>query len=262
VTDPTEIRAADVLVVTVKTYDTTGALAALRHLDVGAALSVQNGILKDEQLSDVFGAARTLGAAAFFAGEVVASGAVRFTLNGGLCIGERPHGTSPRVHRLVDALIAAGVSGTAAPDIRSIEWSKFAAWVGGMAVAVLTRLPTYKAFLDPDVALVGARLMRETGAVATTQGVALRDVPPFLVKRLTDGTEAEAVETLRSFGATLQATAPAHRVSGLQDLERGRPLEVEETLGDLVARAAALGVPVPTVETAYHLIRGLDRNAR
>ena len=262
VTDPKAVRAADVLIVTVKTYDTAAALAPLRGLDVGAVLSVQNGVLKDEQLIDAFGADRTLGAAAFFAGEVLPSGAARFTLDGGLSVGELPTGTSPRVHRLVDALTSAGVKATAAPDIRSIEWSKFAAWVGGMALAVLARLETYKVFLDPDIALIGARLIRETGAIATKQGIALQDVPPFLVKRLTGGTEAEAVETLRTFGALLQARAPTHRVSGLQDVERGRPLEVDETFGDLVSKAASLGVPVPTIDVAYRLIRGIDRGLR
>jgi len=135
-------------------------------------------------------------------------------------------------------------------------------WVGGMALAVLARLETYKVFLDPDIALIGARLIRETGAIATKQGIALQDVPPFLVKRLTGGTEAEAVETLRTFGALLQARAPTHRVSGLQDVERGRPLEVDETFGDLVSKAASLGVPVPTIDVAYRLIRGIDRGLR
>jgi 2-dehydropantoate 2-reductase len=259
ITDPGDAGAADLLIVTVKTYDTAAALAPLRDLDVASVLSVQNGVLKDAQLAQVFGAARTLGASAFFAGEVLPSGVARFTLNGGLCVGELPAGISPRVQRLVDTLAASGMKAQASADIRSIEWSKFAAWVGGMALAVLTRLETHKVFRDPDVGLIGARLIRETGAVATKQGIALQDVPPFLVKTLTQGSEADSVEGLRAFGEVMRANAPTHRVSGLQDLERGRPLEIEETFGHLVETAAALGVPVPTVETAYRLIRGIAR---
>jgi 2-dehydropantoate 2-reductase len=259
ITDPKEAPAADVLIVTVKTYDMATALVPLRDLGIATALSVQNGVLKNEQLTHVFGPAKTIGAAAFFAGEVSPSGAVQFTLNGGLCVGELPEGTSPRSQELVDALTAAGIKAAAMPNIQSIEWSKFAAWVGGMVLSVLTRLETYRLFLDPDVALVGARLIRETGAVATKQGIALQDVPPFLVKKLSSGTEAEAVEALRGFGEMMRANAPTHRVSGLQDLERKRSLEVDETLGYLVAKAATIGVPVPTVETAYRLIRGINR---
>src|SRR2546426_7994405 len=59
---PHEVQAADVLFVTVKTYDTEPALASVRHLEVGSVLAVQNGILKDEQVARSFGWAKTLGA--------------------------------------------------------------------------------------------------------------------------------------------------------------------------------------------------------
>jgi 2-dehydropantoate 2-reductase len=64
------------------------------------------------------------------------------------------------------------------------------------------------------------------------------------------------------FGALLAERAPAHRVSTLQDLERGRRLEVEETLGYAVRKGVELGVPVPTVETCYRLLAGVNRHVR
>ena len=47
-TQPQTVREADVLVVAVKTYDTDRALEGVRQLTVGSALSIQNGVLKDE----------------------------------------------------------------------------------------------------------------------------------------------------------------------------------------------------------------------
>ncbi|HEY5865720.1 MAG TPA: 2-dehydropantoate 2-reductase N-terminal domain-containing protein, partial [Candidatus Tectomicrobia bacterium] len=55
ITDPGELQGADVLIVAVKTYDMAAALTSLRHLDVATVLSIQNGVLKNEQLADVFG---------------------------------------------------------------------------------------------------------------------------------------------------------------------------------------------------------------
>ena len=78
-TNPQEVRAADVLIVAVKTADTEAALASVRHVQVGSALSIQNGVLKDEQLAHTFGWDKTLGAAAIISGEVTANGSVRFT---------------------------------------------------------------------------------------------------------------------------------------------------------------------------------------
>src|SRR5262250_3988349 len=86
-TDPREVETADVLLVAVKTYDTEPALAGLQHLRVRSALSLQNGVLKNEQLASVFGWERVLGAAVVVSGELQESGAVRFTLNERFAVG-------------------------------------------------------------------------------------------------------------------------------------------------------------------------------
>ena len=51
---------------------------------------------------------------------------------------------------------------------------------------------------------------------------------------------------------------PAKRLP-LQDLERGRRLEVEEILGYAVRQGEALGIPLPTVDTCYRLLAGVNR---
>jgi 2-dehydropantoate 2-reductase len=263
VTDPTELRAADVLIVAVKTYDMAAALAPLRHLDVGTVLGLQNGVLKNEQLAQTFGAEATVGAAAIFSGEVMAEGPVRFTVNQGFFVGELPEGTSERVQRLVATLVRAGIQAEPVAHVQTIEWSKFVGWVGHMALSVLTRLEIHKYCSDPEIALVGVRVMRETARLATAQGIELQDIPPlFLLKTICSVTEPEAVEKLRELGAIMQALAPMHRMSSLQDLERGRQLEVEETLGYVVAKAATAGLAVPTVDTCYRLISGINRFLR
>src|SRR5437868_1736142 len=100
VTDPQQVPAADVLMVTVKTYDMEAALASVKHLDVGSVLSIQNGVLKDEQLAQTFGWAKVLGAMAAFSAEVLPTGAVRFMTNQGCYLGELPAGISDRVQTL------------------------------------------------------------------------------------------------------------------------------------------------------------------
>jgi ketopantoate reductase len=51
-------------------------------------------------------------------------------------------------------------------------------------------------------------------------------------------------------------------MSTLQDLESGRTLEIEETLGYAVRDAARLNVPVPLLESFYRLVTGIDRIRR
>jgi 2-dehydropantoate 2-reductase len=260
-TQPQELRTADILVVTVKTYDTEAALASLRHLQVGSVLSVQNGVLKDEQLTQTFGEDKTLGAAVVLSGEVTPAGPVRFTLNEYFAVGELPDGTSKRVDTLVQALARSGIRAEASPHIRSVEWSKYAFFMSWMAPALLTRLETYKFSAHPDSAVIVAQLLQETGALATRLGIALEDRPPLPVKTLCSVSLAEATATVRRFGDTMATQAPTHKISTLQDLERGRRLECEETLGYAVRKGAELGVALPTMTTCYRLIAALNQRA-
>jgi 2-dehydropantoate 2-reductase len=257
-TDPRRVAEADVLVVAVKTYDTEAALESVRDLRLGSALSIQNGVLKDEQLAHTFGWDKTLGAAAFLSGGVTPAGAVHFTVNEYLVLGELPAGVSPRVQSFVDALVAAGIRAESVSSVRSVEWSKYALFMSWMAPAVLTRLPSYEFQIHPDTAVVVARLVRETGLLAAKLGIALEDREPLPMKTLYEATHSDAVAAIRRFGAVMQARAPAHKVSTLQDLEAGRRLEVEETLGYAVRKGAELGLELPALETCYRLIAGVN----
>src|SRR5215510_7240056 len=97
ITDPSQVHEADVLIVTFKTYDMAAALQSIKHLQVESVLSLQNGVLKDEQLAQTFGWEKVLGALAFVSAEVLPTGTVRFTVNQGFYLGELPEGTSARV---------------------------------------------------------------------------------------------------------------------------------------------------------------------
>jgi len=259
-TKPQTVPEADVLVVAVKTYDTEPALESVRHLRVGSVLSIQNGVLKDEQLAHTFGRDKTLGAAAFLSGGVTPAGPVRFTVNEYLVLGELPAGISARVQTLVTTLVRAGIRAEAVPQIQAVEWSKYALFMSWMAPAVLTRLESYKFQTQPDTAAVMARLVRETGLLAAKLGVPLEDREPLPIKTLCSVPLSEAVTTIRQFGRVMEARAPAHKVSTLQDLEQGRRLEVEETLGYAVRKGAELGIPLPTMETCYRLIASINRS--
>lgn len=264
VTDPQWLGAADVVIVAVKTYDTETAIAPLANLRPECAFSVQNGVLKHEQLRRVFGEAATLGAVSMLGGAVGPPdddrpGLVEFTMPGATTIGELAGGASGRVRAVVAALEGAGLAAVASSEIRTVEWSKFVAWSGVSAVATLTRWPTHRFLSDPDTARIAARIMRETANVAGALGIALADTPPMLARSATLGSEGDAVRVLQAAGERLRQSAPAFRQSMLQDAERGRRLEVDETLGHTLQLATELGVATPTVEVCTRVLRGLSR---
>jgi 2-dehydropantoate 2-reductase len=258
-TDPRQLYEADALIVTVKTYDMEAALSSVAHAKFSYVTSVQNGVMANEQLASVFGSANTIGASAGFSGEVLPGGEVRFTANGGFDVGELPKGSSQRTRELSDALQKSGVNSKAIDDVLSLQWSKFAMWVGFTAIGVLTRLETYKFASDPGCALTCVRIVREAASIAAKMDIPIRDSGPIPVKAMVDGSEEEAVSATMGLGTRFETQAPQHRMSVLQGLEQGRRLEIDETLGFAVTEARRLSVPAPTLELCYGLLGGINR---
>jgi len=259
VTDPRQVKETDALIVTVKTYDMEAALDSVKHIQAGSVLSIQNGVLKDEQLASIFGWDKVLGATVVVSAEVRPTGVVNFTANQGFHLGELPEGTSERVQILADTLNQTGIQAQVWSSIQSIEWSKYVILVGGMALSVLTRLETYKFMQDPHTASVSASLLHEMIEIARARGIVLEDIPIFSAKTLSQLSFDETVAHMRRQGDWFASQAPTHKVSILQDAEQGKPLEVEEVLGYAVRQAAELGVPTPTLDTCYKLIAGINR---
>ena len=263
VVEPTQLEAADTLIVATKTPGTEAALERLKHVRVGVALSIQNGVLKNELLAQTFGVARVLGALADTSGELLPSGEVLFTRNVNLPMGELTGGITDRARRIAGMIEAAGIRSSAVTDIVSMEWSKFTVWLGLMVLAVTTRSVSWRYLSDPDCARVLVRLIREIAAVPEAQGIALVDgASGAPLRTILDASEPEAVAAVRAAGEQMRSRAPDHRMSALQDLQAGRPLEVEETLGYAAGKAGQLGLYLPLLESFHHLVAGVDRIRR
>jgi len=257
--DPAQLRSADVLIVATKTPGTAEALAHLRHVDLGLAFSIQNGPLKNELLSAAFGSDRVLGSLADTSGEMLADGRVLFTRNVNILLGELAGEASLRADDVATTIDSSGVRATAVPNILSLEWSKFVTWVGMFALSVITRSVTWRYLIDPDAALVLVRLTREMGRLAAALGIELTDKANLPAATLCSGTEESAVQTVIEAARVFETRAPEHRMSALQDVNAGRPLEVHETLGYALRKAAEHGIPMPLLDGFYRVISATER---
>ena len=185
------------------------ALASVKHLDVGSVLSIQNGVLKNEQLAQTFGWGKVLGAMAAFSGAVLPTGTVRFTANQGFYLGELPAGTSARVQTLGDTLERVGIVTHVTPSIQALEWSKYVAWVCAMATAVLTRLEGYQILQDPQMASITAAMLHEMTQIATARGLTLVDMALLPTKTLSELSVDDTVAALEALRRTTgSADAP------------------------------------------------------
>lgn len=254
VDDPRRLLETDTLIIATKAIDTAKAIETLKHVRLESALSVQNGVLKNELLAQAFGYSRVLGAMADFSGELLANGEVKFTRNVCLHIGEEKGGSSARAEGLARIIDTAGVRCEAAANIRTREWSKFVGWVASFSISVLTRQLTWKYLMDARTALVIARIAREVAALARALDIELADMSPLPVPSLVRASDDEAVEILRGIGQTFLDKSPDHRMSAQQDVLRGSRLEYEETLGYALAKGREAGVPMPTLDNLYRVI--------
>jgi 2-dehydropantoate 2-reductase len=257
--DPAQLPSTEVLIVAMKTPGTEEAISRVPKDRIGTAFSIQNGPLKNDILTGAFGPERVLGALANTSGEMSSSGEVLFTRNVNIPIGELSGEISPRAMQIASTLDSAGVRATAVAGIVSLEWSKFVAWVGMMALSVITRTFTWKYLEDAGSATVLAQLVREMGELARALQIEITDQSVLPVATLCNEPPTRGVEILRQIGREFRTNAPQHRMSALQDLEAGRTLEVHETLGYATRRAAELGLTLPLLQAAYQLIAAIDR---
>jgi 2-dehydropantoate 2-reductase len=184
---------------------------------------------------------RAIGCIVYPAAEVPEPGVIEHTYGDRFTLGEPDGSRGARVNALSEALIAAGFKAPVRPKIRDELWVKL--W-GNMAFNPISALTT--ATLDVLIADDGQRglaraMMLEGQAVAEKLGVRFAiDVD----KRIAGGAEVGA-----------------HKTSMLQDLERGRPMEIDALLGAVVELAELVEVPVPTCRTVLALVRARGRAA-
>jgi 2-dehydropantoate 2-reductase len=261
VRNPADLR-GEVLIVAIKGPDVRAILKSIPPEPISAALSIQNGLEKNDLLSDAFGSHRVLGALANTSGEMFADGKVAFTRNASIYIGEFDGASTGRAAQIVAAIDGSGVRAQASNQILSLEWSKFAAWAGMMVLAVTTRASTWKFLQDPSAAKLIVQLAAELSHIARALGIKLTDDSVLPVAAMCAGTETEAVNLVMRLGAQFEQSAPLHRVSALQDLNAGRPLEIEPTLGYAHRLALKLGVSAPRLDACLSLARAIDKTQR
>jgi len=228
--DPASLGIADLVIVSVKLWDTESAARQIRPL-VGAhtaVLSLQNGVIKDDILRRHFGNAAIMGGVAYVATTISKPGTIRQTgTMQRVVLGEYDGSKSARATFLHEALLRAGVSAELSTDVRRAIWEKYVFLVGLSATTTTMRANVGPIRENPRTRAFLLELMREAVAVGRAHGVAL---------------PADYAEDRLAFADGL----PADMTSSMHhDLDRGNPLEVEWLSGGVVQLGQAAGVPTP-----------------
>jgi 2-dehydropantoate 2-reductase len=259
---PERIEPADAVVVLTKAPDTEAALGGLDHVREGVrlAVSLQNGVEKDDVLARWCGEGPVVGGVSMVGGTLVEPGVVAHTNDGVTIVGELGGGSSPRVDRFAELLEAGGLRVVVSPDVRAVEWAKVIHAAPTMAVPALVRLPLHACLLSEPLARVYVTLVREGVAIARAAGVEVDDEPiGYPLREIAAAPDDEALAIVQERGSRLErAGMTAIRVSMLQSVERGRRTEVDAVHGFLAREAGRLGVDAPGTVLCHRLLAGLD----
>jgi len=230
--DPAAIGPSDVVFFTVKLYDSESAIGALKPL-LGpdtVVIPFQNGVESVGMLTRAIGADHTAGGTAYITAVVAQPGLIRHTVMDSLFVGETDGRPTARLERLVGACRSAGFQATRSDDIGVDIWTKFVRLSVFSGMTAVTRCPIGPIVSDPALFAMLYGALNEAYAVARASGIA---VSPSIV----------AEDAVRKAYA---AMAPQAKSSMLQDLERGRRLELPWLSGAVVRLGERLGVPTPT----------------
>jgi 2-dehydropantoate 2-reductase len=184
---------------------------------------------------------RVVGSIVYLASEIVEPGVIRHTEGNRISLGEPDGSKSERIRAIADALIKAGFKCPVTARLRNEIWVKILGNVAFNPISTLTRATVVQMVRDPEVLILVRNIMTEVEAVANKLGI---ELPISIEKRIAG---AEKVGE--------------HKTSMLQDLEAGRPLELEAVVGAVLEIGERLGVHMPNIRAVYACTKLLERTS-
>ena len=234
VADTRTLRPVDLVLFSVKSYDTVCAAEALAPLMARdtAVVTFQNGVDNVDAIASVVGAGTVLVGAVYIALQLAGPGVVvRTGGEGKVVFGELSGALTERVQRIAGAFEQSGIPHQVSTDINRVLWEKFLFIAGVGGVTALARSGIGPLIASPEGRQLLTTSCEEIAAVGRAEKVPL---------------PADAVDRAVEQAATLP---PQWRSSMARDLEDGRRVEVDALSGAVVRRGLKLGVPTPIHRT-------------
>jgi 2-dehydropantoate 2-reductase len=184
---------------------------------------------------------QAIGAIVYPAAEVIEPGVIEHTYGNRFTLGEPDGSKSARVEALSQLLAKAGLKAPVRTNIRDEIWVKLWGNLAFNPLSALTFSTLDRLAFRPDLRAVARGMMEEAQVIAEALGV------KFAVgidKRIDGAGEVGA-----------------HKTSMLQDLERGRPMEIDALLGAVVEMAELTAKPAPLCRSVLAMVRERARQA-
>jgi 2-dehydropantoate 2-reductase len=183
----------------------------------------------------LIGPEHALGCVVYPAARLIEPGVIEHVYGNRFSVGEPDGAVSERVQRIAGMLNRAGLDAPVRQDIRTELWTKLAANVAYNPVSVLTGTTLGQMIHDPALSSVLESIMLEAMSVAAAFDVKV----PLQPRQLMELTRPLA----------------AHKTSMLLDLEAGRSIEIDPTVGAVAELARLKGIKTPVLDAVLALTR-------
>ena len=193
----------------------------------------------DGLIGEKIPADRVIGCVVYPASELMAPGVVRHVEGDRFPVGELDGSSSARVTRISECFGHAGFKSPVLDDVRAEIWLKLWGNLTFNPISALSHSTLVDICQFPLTRELAASMMSEAQSVAHKLGITFR---VSLEKRIAG---AEKVGK--------------HKTSMLQDIEAGRPAEIDALVGSVVELGQLTGTPTPHIDTAYALVKLLAR---
>ncbi|TIV51958.1 2-dehydropantoate 2-reductase [Mesorhizobium sp.] len=252
-------RAQDYVVLALKAHSLAPALEQIAPLlgEGTAVVTMQNGVpwwyfhkaggaLEGTRLDAVdpggaiwqrIGPERVIGSVVYPAVEVDAPGLIRHVEGTRFSLGEPSGEKSERATALAREMVKAGLQAPVREDIRSEIWVKLWGNLSFNPISALTGSTLAAIVADEGTRDVARAMMLEAQAIGERLGVRF----PISVDRRIKGA----------------GDVGEHKTSMLQDLERGRPMEIDALVTAVQELGRLTGQPTPTIDSVLALVRRL-----
>ena len=261
--DPAELGVQDYVIVTLKAHSVPPVVQRMQPL-IGPDTTVVSGVNgvpwwyfhkiggahEGTRLASVdpgnaqwdgFGPDRVLGCVVYPAAEVIEPGVIKHIEGNRFSLGEPDGSKSDRAQALSKALSAAGLKAPVRPRLRDEIWVKLWGNLSFNPISALTHATLDVLCTDPGTRAVAKGMMIEAQTIAEKLGVKF----PIDVEKRIDG----------------GAAVGAHRTSMLQDLDQGRPMEIDALVGSVQELGRVTDTPTPTIDTVLSLVQLRARTA-
>jgi 2-dehydropantoate 2-reductase len=237
--DPASVGPVDIVFFTVKLYDTESALQLLPPLVGPQTLVVpfQNGVDSVSVLTRSLGREHVAGGTTYVSAVIDEPGVIRHTAMNRLVFGALDPAQVPLLESLRTVAVAAGIDAVRSERIMTEIWVKFCRLTVFSGMTAMTRCPLGIVMNDPDLFAMFQAALRESLAVARGRQIALPDT------------------AFDDMIAGHRALPPGAKSSMLEDLERGRPLELPWLSGAVVRIGEEVHVDTPTHRLIVTLLR-------